>query len=52
MYEKILFNPERIGVFMFFASIPGAYIITGVLIYLLIFAKNQIMAHVTPEETK
>lgn len=52
MYEKILFNPDRIGVFMFFASIPGAYIITGVFIYLLIFAKNQIMAHVTPEETK
>lgn len=52
LYEKILFNPERIGIFMFFASIPGAYIITGVLIYLLIFTKNQVMKHAPQGEVK
>ena len=43
IYEKILLNPEKTGIFMFFASIPGALILVGVLIYIFIFVKNKMM---------
>ena len=39
----ILLNPEKTGIFMFFASIPGALILVGVLIYIFIFVKNKMM---------
>lgn len=45
VFEKVLLNPDKIGIFMFFASIPGALILVGVLIYLSIFAKNKIYAY-------
>ncbi len=45
VYEKIILNPEKIGIFMFFASIPGALILVGVLIYLYIFIKNKVVAY-------
>ena len=45
LYEKLIFNPQKIGALSFFASIPGALILSASLIYLLILAKNQIMAH-------
>lgn len=43
VYEKILLDPNKPGIFMFFATIPGAIIVVGVLIYLFIFTKNKIM---------
>ena len=45
IYEKIILNPDKIGIFMFFASIPGSLILVGVLIYLLIFFKNKILSY-------
>ncbi len=42
IYEKILFNPERLGIFTFFASIPGALVLTGLIIYLFLLLRNKI----------
>ena len=42
IYEKILFNPERLGIFTFFASIPGALVLTGLIIYLFLLIRNKI----------
>lgn len=50
IYEKILLNPEKTGIFLFFASIPGALILVGVLIYLFIFTKNKIMIYAEKEK--
>ncbi len=44
--EKVLFNPEKIGLFTFFASIPGALILMGTLIYIFIMFKNRVYYHV------
>ena len=42
IFEKVLFNPDRIGFFTFFASIPGALVLTGLVLYLFFFLKNKI----------
>lgn len=44
--EVVLLNPDRIGIFMFFASIPGAIILVGTMIYLYILFKNQVLYHI------
>lgn len=44
--EIIILNPDRIGLFMFFASIPGAIILVGVMIYLYILFKNRVNYHI------
>lgn len=41
IFEKVLFNPVRIGVFTFFATIPGALVLTGLLIYISLFLRNK-----------
>ena len=41
IYEKILFNPERVGIFTFFASIPGALVLTSLVIYLFLIVRNK-----------
>ena len=41
IYEKVLFNPARIGVFTFFATIPGALVLTSLFIYLSLFLRNK-----------
>ena len=46
IFEIVLLNPKKIGIFMFFASIPGCIILVGVLIYLYIYARNKILLHV------
>ena len=42
IYEKVLLNPDRIGLFTFFASIPGALVLTSLSIYLFLFVRNKI----------
>lgn len=41
IYEKVLFNPNKVGIFTFFATIPGALVLTGLIIYLFLFLKNK-----------
>ena len=41
IYEKILFNPDNVGIFTFFATIPGALVLTGIIIYLFLFVRNK-----------
>ena len=41
IFEKIIFNPERIGIFTFFASIAGALVLTGLMIYLFLSLRNK-----------
>ncbi len=41
IFEKIIFNPERIGIFTFFASIAGALVLTGLMIYLFLYIRNK-----------
>ena len=50
IFEKVMFNPDKIGLFTFFASIPGALILMGVMIYLFIFFKNRVIYHVEGQE--
>ena len=41
IFEKVLFNPEKVGIFTFFASISGALVLTGLTIYLVLFIRNK-----------
>ena len=50
IFEKVIFNPDKIGLFTFFASIPGALILMGVMIYLFILFKNRVIYHVEGQE--
>ncbi len=50
IFEKVIFNPDKIGLFTFFASIPGALILMGVMIYLFIFFKNRVIYHVEGQQ--
>ena len=42
IYEKVIFSPDKIGIFTFFASIPGALVLTSLCIYLFLFLKNKL----------
>lgn len=42
IFEKVLFNPNKIGLFTFFASIPGALVLTGLVIYFVLILKNKV----------
>ena len=42
IFEKVLFNPEKIGIFTFFASIPGALVLTSIIIYFFLFIRNKV----------
>lgn len=41
IFEKIIFNPDKVGIFAFFATIPGALVLTGLTIYLFLFLRNK-----------
>lgn len=41
IYEKVLFSPDKIGIFTFFASIPGALVLTSLTIYLFLYVRNK-----------
>ena len=42
IFEKVLFNPEKVGIFTFFATIPGALVLTSLTIYLFLFLRNKV----------
>ena len=41
IYEKVLFNPNKVGIFTFFATIPGALVLTSMIIYFFLFLRNK-----------
>ncbi len=41
IFEKIILNPDKVGIFTFFASISGALVLTGLVIYLFLFIRNK-----------
>lgn len=41
IFEKILFNPNNVGIFTFFATIPGALVLTGIIIYVFLYIRNK-----------
>lgn len=41
IYEKVIFPANQIGIFTFFASIPGALVLTSLCIYLFLFLRNK-----------
>ena len=41
IFEKVLFNPNNVGIFTFFATIPGALVLTGIIIYVFLYIRNK-----------
>ena len=41
IFEKVLFNPNKVGIFTFFATIPGALVLTSLIIYLFLVLRNK-----------
>lgn len=41
IFEKVLINENKIGVFSIFASIPGALILSSVLLFIHIYIRNK-----------
>lgn len=41
IYEKVLLNPNKIGPFSFFATIPGALILAGLVLFVQIIFRNR-----------
>ena len=52
IFEKIIFNPDKVGIFSFFATIPGALVLTGLTIYLFFFLRNKYRIISSRGETK
>lgn len=52
IYEKVLFNSEGLGIFAFIASIPGALIFAGILIFLhvLFGGKMKILSNAESQQ--
>lgn len=41
IFEKVLFNPNKVGIFTFFATIPGALVLTSLIIYMFLVLRNK-----------
>ena len=41
IFEKVLFNSDKIGLFSFFGTVPGVLCLIGVLFYLDVFFRNK-----------
>lgn len=41
IFEKVLFNPEKIGIFSFFATIPGALILASMVLFIQIIFRTK-----------
>ena len=54
IYEKVIIPEERIGVFTIFASIPGALILSSVLLFIHIYVRNKfaMIRNIIGEESK
>ena len=42
IFEKVLFAPEKLGIFSFLASTPGALILAGLLLFIQIFIDSKV----------
>lgn len=52
IFEMIIFNPDKVGIFAFFATIPGALVLTGLTIYLFLFLRNKFRIISSRSESK
>ena len=52
IFEKVLINENKIGVFSIFASIPGALILSSVLLFIHIYIRNKFAIIRNTEEGK
>ena len=52
IYEKVLISPDNLGFFSLMASIPGALILSSVLLFIHIFIRNQFEIMSNTEEKK
>lgn len=52
IYEKVIITSERIGVFSFIASIPGALILSAIILYVYVYTRNKIDVYKKAEECK
>ncbi len=43
IYEKVLLNTESVGIFTFFASIPGALMLAGIILFIDICIRRKFM---------
>ncbi len=41
IFEKVIISPDNLGFFSLFASIPGALILTSILLFIHIFVRNK-----------
>lgn len=41
IFEKVILNPNGVGIFSFFATIPGALILSGLLLFFQIICNNK-----------
>lgn len=42
IFEKVLFKSESVGIFTYFASVSGALVLTGLIIYFFLFLRNKL----------
>lgn len=42
IYEKVLFNPDNLGIFSLLATIPGSLIFAGILLFIHIYVDGKI----------
>lgn len=42
IYEKLILSSTGVGIFAFFATIPGGFILAGIFIFLMIFLRERI----------
>ncbi len=52
IYEKVIISPDNLGFFSIMASIPGALILSSVLLYIHIFVRNRFDIMDKVEENK
>lgn len=41
IFEKVIRNPETTGIFSIFASLPGAFILSSVLLFIHVYVRNK-----------
>lgn len=41
IFEKVIISPDKTGIFSIFASLPGAFILSSVLLFMHIFIRNK-----------
>lgn len=52
IYEKVLISPDNLGFFSILASVPGALILSSILLFIHIFVRNRFEMMGKAEESK